>query len=456
MEQRNNWILSEIRNVELKDKRLNKRYIKVAKALSKNPSQSIGQAFKRWGETKGAYRFFAHEDVTREALLKPHIEETIKRCEKKKEVVVIEDTSYLNMSAHKATEGLGPIRNKGDHQMGLIVHTMIAVDGETGETEGVLGQEVWARAGFHDRGKTNKEQRFAPRESECWQRGIDRLHDIGFERRAILVCDRGSDIYEVLAKAVKNNQRFVIRSNSNRALTEKKKHLFEAVRKSNPIGTYEVDIPSKQGQKARKALMYVRSTTVEIRASYLLPRSNPSVTINVVEAYEQHAPKGYVPLHWILLSNEPNATFDECIRIIQLYTYRWKIEEFHMGLKTGCHIEERQFKTSKRIEAFLGLSSIMSIMLLRLRDKARTKDSFDHGLTAVEIALLRQEFPKLGRNPNIRNIVRAIAQLGGFLGRKSDGEPGWRTLLRGMHELLVMEHGFYLAKDMLALSSTPS
>jgi hypothetical protein len=46
--------------------------------------------------------------------------------------------------------------------------------------------------------------------------------------------------------------------------------------------------------------------------------------------------------------------------------------------------------------------------------------------------------------------VRLIAQRGGFLGRKSDGEPGARTLWQGMREIAVFVDGIRYARSLAA------
>jgi hypothetical protein len=450
MKQLSKLVVEEFRDIRVPDKRLKKRCMKVASMISKNPSDSITQASGTMSSAKGAYRFFAH--ITREELLKPHIEKTIERIKKSEEVVIIEDTTYLNMSAHKATEGLGPIGSEQDGCQGLIVHTLLAVDIKRKETLGILGQEVWAREGYQPKGETDYQIRHRPRETECWQRGIQTINALNLGDHVITIGDRERDIYEVLLLSRENRKRFIIRANHDRLL-ETKKYLFKTLRQEDPIGTYEMSVPRKPGQRARKAIMSVRRTTVTIRPPHALKRRGKNVTVNAVEVYERHAPKGCTPLHWILLTSEPIETMNDCLNVIELYTSRWKIEEFHMGLKTGCHIEERQFKTRKRIEAFLGLSSVISATLVRMRDLSRDASSYEHGLTDIQLKLLRERVGKLGRKPSARTVLRAIAQLGGFLGRKSDGEPGWRTLYRGMYELLIMEQGFNLAKKILCLSS---
>ncbi len=42
----------------------------------------------------------------------------------------------------------------------------------------------------------------------------------------------------------------------------------------------------------------------------------------------------------------------------------------------------------------------------------------------------------------VRDFLRAVAGLGGFLGRKCDGEPGWLTLWRGLETLLIALRGY--------------
>jgi hypothetical protein len=449
----NQWVLNEFEHIDLKDKRLNNRCKKVAVAVSKNPGQSFGQVCSGKSDIKGAYRFFENENITRDKLLESHIENTIERCRERKEVAAIQDTTYLNLSKHECTQGLGPIGSSEDGLKGLLVHSIIAVASESGEVLGLLGQEVWAREGHHPKDETSEERRQRPRESERWQRGIQRMIEIDIGSSAISICDREGDIYEVLKLAQEHGQRFIIRENRDRLLADKKNKISDVLKKREFIGKYTVGIVSKKGQKARTALVSVRSAKITICPPTALGRKGDCIGMNVVEAYERHAPKGCEPIHWILLTSDPVTIMDECMAVINRYTLRWKIEEFHMGLKTGCHVEERQFKTRKRVEAFLGLSSILSIALLRLRDHARDKNSLDHGLNSIELALLKRRIPELGRNPTAHIVMRAIAQLGGFPNRRSDGDPGWRTLLRGIYEILIMEHGFFLAQKIFQLTS---
>jgi hypothetical protein len=270
----------------------------------------------------------------------------------------------------------------------------------------------------------------------------------------IHVADREADIYELLEILIESRERFVVRSNANRRIRSPEASLIEeALRQSSDLGVLEIAIPARSGQSARQALLTVRACSVR-----LLPPHNhllgqpPELTVHVVEVFERHAPQGKTPLHWRLLTSQPINTFDDCIRVVKFYSQRWKIEEFHKGLKTGCQIEQRRLGTSKRFGVLLAIASVISVMLLRLRQAARQGE--DHSaigfFSTAQLALLHYKYPRLvGPRPTRRQALRAVAQMGGFLGRTGDGDPGWITLWRGLKELLQMEEAFHIAKSIL-------
>lgn len=444
-------LVKEFRGIDLGDKRLDRRCLELVKDLGKHPDQSIPKSCGDWGATKAAYRFFENAHVTREALLGPHIEQTVNRSRQRAEVLAIQDTTYLNYTAHPDTEDLGPIGTLQGLQ-GMVVHTTMAVEAQRGEILGILHQEAWARKGRHRKDETAVERRNRERESECWQRGVKAVEALGLDQ-AIQIMDREGDIYEVLGVA----KRFVIRACRNRLLSKKEGYLFDAIRRADPLGKMTVVVPARGGRASREALLTVRRRQLTICPPLALGRQGREIEVNVMEAYEQHAPQGTAPLHWILLTSEPVETLEQCVGVVQLYKYRWKIEEFHKSLKTGCQIEQRQLKTRQRLEAVLGLYSVVGMMLLRVRDAARqTGIKASEYFNEVQLKLLRHRYKKLGKKPLVRDAFRAVAQLGGFLARKSDGEPGWKTLWLGMYDLLAMEHGYYISHKQFFSRSFPT
>jgi hypothetical protein len=128
-------------------------------------------------------------------------------------------------------------------------------------------------------------------------------------------------------------------------------------------------------------------------------------------------------------------------RCLRWYSYRWLIERYHFVLKSGCRLEQLQLEEAERIQRALATYCIVAWRLLWLTYEARRNPDTpcDQVLEACEWQALycrihRTSQPP-GTPPTLWQAVRWIAQLGGFLGRKSDGEPGVKTIWLGLRRL---------------------
>jgi len=140
---------------------------------------------------------------------------------------------------------------------------------------------------------------------------------------------------------------------------------------------------------------------------------------------------------------------EQILEIVDCYRARWVIEEFFKALKSGCAIEKRQLESRESLENALGLMLPIAWGLLRLRSALRaTPEASGHSLlTPIQLALLRTEGrSKLPNRPTVKQLVYAIAAMGGHL--KRNGDPGWQTLARGYERLLTLTRGFTLAGNM--------
>ncbi len=107
-------------------------------------------------------------------------------------------------------------------------------------------------------------------------------------------------------------------------------------------------------------------------------------------------------------------------------------------LKSGCRLEKLQLETAERLERALALYCIVAWRLLHLTYLARnTPDA------SCEVVFQTYEWQAL-------HAFTHKAKLGGFLARKSDGEPGVQTIWRGLRRLDD------LASMWLLLHSPPS
>ena len=152
-------------------------------------------------------------------------------------------------------------------------------------------------------------------------------------------------------------------------------------------------------------------------------------------------PKGAKAICWRLLTTLPVETAAAAVEKVRWYAQRWQIEIIHKVLKSGCKVEQRQLETAARLRRVVVVDLIVAWRVLALCKAGReTPEGLaSDWLSANEWRALwcyMNETPRSPRTaPSLRQVVRWIAQLGGFLGRRGDGEPGPIVLWRGLQQL---------------------
>jgi hypothetical protein len=263
------------------------------------------------------------------------------------------------------------------------------------------------------------------------------------------VFDRGGDNFEVYCRLLRNRGQWVIRaSKMNRYVlagdSEERMQLKDYLPQLTTLGHYTLSLRARPDQAAREAQIEVRVGRIKIpRPRHVSPwvRSlkQPPIAMNVIEVVEIDAPKGVTPIRWVLFTSLPVETFDDAWKVIGYYEMRWLVEEYHKAIKTGCATESRQLKAASRLEAFVGLTSVVAIRLLKLKSLARTKPEVPAQRVVPRVWLQMLKLARKGLNRvhdlTVGQFYREVAKLGGFLGRKSDGQPGWITIWRGWEKL---------------------
>lgn len=282
------------------------------------------------------------------------------------------------------------------------------------------------------------------RESQVWGQLIEQIGPPPEGTQFVHVYDRGADNFEVYCRLLLTRNDWVVRASKlQRVVFHEGKEISLAQRlKQLPLaGSYELSVRATREHGARVAQLEVRYGTVSMPAPrqvspWLRECGIHLIVMNVVEVREINAPSGVKPLHWVLLTSLPVATFDDAWRVIEYYERRPLVEEFHKALKTGCRVEERQYETSERLEAITALLSVTAVRLLQLRSVARaTPERPAQEVTPQEWITVLQRLRRGRRIVTVRDFFRQLAGLGGHMLRKCDGEPGWITLWRGFEKL---------------------
>ncbi len=444
------WAEQQFGSCKLGDKRRTKRVVKLAAQAAAMPDASTPRQTESWADCKAAYRLFDQDEVTFDALIAPH-------CALSRDVpsgtwLVINDTTEINFGYDRALSGVGRVGHVAAR--GFYLHTAMIVAAKGEELMGLAAQDLYTRplqkvkrVGSHARKKR------ATRETDVWGRVIDQVGPPPEGACWIHVCDRGADNFEIYCHLLQQQAGWVIRAAQldrrvrNEAGDECS--LNDALCAESSLGSYEVEVRANRDQPARTAHIEVR----RVRIVMPRPRSGVSryvqrcgiaeIPMRAVEAREVNPPKGVEPLRWVLLTSEDVQGFDDAWRVIEWYEKRPLIEEYHKCLKTGCRVEERLYQTGERLAPVIGLLSVLAVRLLQLKMVARrdperpaAKVVPAEWLAAVPLLLKKR------RSINtVREFFRGLAQLGGFLGRKGDGEPGWQTVWGGLEKLLLCLRG---------------
>lgn len=418
--------------------------------LAEHPGESVPQASRSAAASQNIYRFWANQRVTPEQILASHRECVVERANRESVVLAIQDTTDLDFSTLKHTSGLGFINQSA--QQGIKVHSCFALSGR-GEPLGLLHQHTWIRAERCGKGGERRKKATYDKESQRW---LDTLitAEQGIDESVCLVHvgDREADIYDLFVQPRRSNSQLLIRAEHNRKVQHELGYLIATIEQAPVLGEQTIEIERNPQRAARWATLTVRGmeVTIAVPRHHKAPKTCQPVTLNVLLVEEATVPSEGQPIRWLLLTSLPIEKFEQAWQCVRWYSLRWRIERFHFTLKSGCRIEALQLETSQRLLNALATYSIVAWRLMWLVYYARLspEDSCQEVLQAVEWKLLRRKFEPKNRSPKpptLRQAVRWIAQLGGFLARSGDGEPGLKTLWRGLGVLHHLIEGVQLA-----------
>lgn len=442
------WAAHEFALAPLPDPRLVARLITMATDFALQPTASLPQACGSWAKTKAAYRFFDHDGIAPEDILAAHVQATVQRAATHPIVLCVQDTTSLNYSTHPQTKGLGPIGNNRDKTIGLFLHATLALT-PAGQPLGLLHARSWVRS-TKTFGRSSHERNRTPRvekESQKWLESFTACQALAAQcadTTLVNVADREGDLYDLFAAALAPTEgprvQLLVRAQHDRQVAHPQKYLWDFLAAQRVGGRLQIKVPRTNGQPARLATLSMRHAPVTLRAP-CLKEDQPPLTLWAVEARETRPPKGATPVCWRLLTTRPVASFEAAVEKVRWYAQRWQIEVLHKVLKSGCQVEQRQLETAARLQRVMRVDLIVAWRVLGLcqAGRATPEGPASDWLSADEwraLTCYMEERPQPPRQPPmLRQAVRWIGQMGGFLGRRRDGEPGPIVVWRGLQQL---------------------
>lgn len=435
------------------------RLATLAAQVAADPSGSIPEQTVTWADTKAAYRLFDRPEVTFEAVAQAHWD-LRHQCGPGR-FAILSDTTELDFGHHRRLSGVGPTGN-GSGQ-GFRLHSALLADADRQHLLCVAGAELGRRQPKRP-GESSAQRRRRERESERWGRLVERIGSPPAGAQWIHVMDREADNFEVFAQCQEQRTDWVVRASQLKRKVgepecpEAAVPLHELQSQWALLGEYSLDVPAAAatGQKGRKKARAERVATMEVRVGHILMplpwqpsaslkrRGATPIAMAVVWTRELNPPAGEEAIEWLLYTSLHISTLAEAMAVVKLYQLRWLIEEWHKALKTGTRILQRQLRDGERLAPLVALSSISALRLVQLKTLARAEPE----RPANEVvplryqAVLRRALRQEPQRPmTVREFFRSLARLGGFLARRSDGEPGWQTTWRGWEKLVLLVRG---------------
>jgi hypothetical protein len=439
------WARIEFGQAELGDSRRRERLIKVGSILGQRPSASLPAATNGdEAALKGMYRFFDNDCVEHQAILDSHIGATIERLQAVDTVLAVQDSTEIYWT-HGA-EGLGALRGGVGNHEGVVAHTTLGITLERVPL-GLLQQQVWRRLGEPRLGD-HAERSIEDKESQKWLTSLEAVcaaREACPTTRFISVGDREADVYDLFLVPRPVGVDLLVRASSNRLVAHPERKLWGTVAAAPAGATAKVQVRSREDRPARSAHLTVRWRQVMLhppkkRAAEKLPR----VTVWAILAREEAPPQGAEPIEWMLLTTLAIDSAADALRCLEWYACRWGIEVWHKVLKSGCQIEERELQTAERLIRCLAVFSVVAWYVLYATMLARALPNqpctllLDEDQWRALYCVTHTTSQPPAQPPTLRQAVRWIAKLGGFLGRKGDGEPGIKYLWQGLQRLFDM------------------
>jgi hypothetical protein len=440
------WGFSEFGKALLGDARRCKRAARIAAGLLCNVGSAISSSCGGGG-AQAVTRFFDCDDVTEESILSGHQMQIGERCKQQEgRILVAQDTTTLDFPDRTNISGLGPTSPNGGN--GMFMHSGIVMN-EQKLPVGVLGLRFWCRdAAQRGIKKLRKKRNTMEKESAKWIWGLEQVNKqlSGLGKEIVLIGDRESDMYDLFAYNRPSDVHLLVRMTQNRIVkvNDIPTKMYSALDNSPLLGTYNFVVPKED----RIAKLEVRSCFVELCP----PKGRKPITTNTVRVWaveirEVDAPKGVKPLIWRLLTTLDGGSFDSCRYIADCYSTRWSIEEFHRTLKTGCEAERLQFETLSRLRPAIAMLSVVALQVMYLTRYARCyPEAPASRISTPEERETVETWVQVNRFSNydiitVADYVRGIGFIGGFRGRKHDGEPGVKAIWEGIRNLTNLVAG---------------
>ena len=445
--------------VDLGHQSRNRCFDRVAQQISRHPGGTLPDKLSDPNDYVSMDRLMNRPETTHQSVLAPHCQRTLAKMQACSGVVLtLHDTTVLDYSGKKSL-GLSAVGN--GHGSGYLCHNSLVIDPQRREVFGLVSQILQQRVAVPRKEGVKQKRERKTRESRLWSRAVHQCPQAPAGKRWVDVCDRGADLFEFLATEQSLGRLCLVRSAHNRSIRighdgQGDKALVHDYLKTLPaVGQVRCqEIYDRVLEKERTAKLRVSYAAVEILPPHVKKGEYENVPIHAwaVRVWEESPPEKGTKLQWFLVCLDPVTSAVDAWEKCDWYSCRWIEEEYHKAQKTGCQIEDLQFRTEQALQPMIALLSVVAVMLLNLRQAARRPDAKERKASEVvepiyEEVLRGWRHKQPREEMSVYEFYMAVARLGGHMNRKPDGFPGWLTLWRGWQKLESMVAGAVIERQ---------
>lgn len=418
------------------------RVIRTMTALARHPELSIAAASENEAEAQAIYRLLGNPNLTEEVILEAYRKETLRKMKESGESVFlcVQDTTEIDYGDRQKTTGLGEFRSA--KSKGLLAHSALVLT-TSGLVQGLVHQKIWARDPAM-KGKRAVSRPYEEKESYKWTEAAQAsVQGLPETTRLIHIGDREADFFEFLHGLEQEQQYYVVRAVQNRISEVDGQRMWDKVCAQPEAMRIVVSIPrdTRQETPARETTLAIRYGTDTVKVTNHLKYRGAGyapLRCTVIHVVEVTPLPDQDPIEWFLLTNIPLSSEEDVYEKVDWYIKRWQIERFHYILKSGCGVEKLQQHDAVKLAKLILMYSIIAVGLQQLTYLARLHPTMpctqvmsdEEWKVLYRIANKTKTLP--AKPPTLQEAVFALAKLGGFLGRKSDGAPGVKVLWRGL------------------------
>ena len=447
------WAEAEFGQAQLGDERRTGRLVSMGASAAYRPAGTITKTFSTDAEREAAFRFMENEDISHEEIARSSHQGTVTRCRGYNFVYVPVDQSSIEVVDKKEAKGFGPVGSRETTTRGLEAMSALSVS-PTGVVLGLCGQSWWCRSDEPSPGWKNDNRPWKERESDLWIRVMSQSKQL-FETYAPATApwfqmDRGADFWRVFQFGIEQNQKLTVRSVHDRRLETEEQDpllnkLWPVLRRQRIAGRFQVKLPREKLRAARTKTLQVRFLPVCLRMTIKGRNNFPAELYAVHVRQAGKLRHGEERIEWLLLTTVAVSNFRGARAVVEGYTQRWKVEEFHRVWKSGkCNVERSQLRSPEAFKKWATILASVAVRIEQLKQLSRSRpDAPAEELLSrseIDAAIILSETKKwkVGDSLTLKEAVDLIAKIGGFTGYKSSGgPPGSIVLGRGFAEVLV-------------------